>query len=81
MFNCLVSRPTYKHVVHAVVPSFSERRELCVVINSFVSAELLGIAVQHYLVTVHRLVKSFNQTLNKNLLTNNHHHNHRLYIC
>lgn len=42
---------THECVIHAIVPAFGKRDELCVVIESFVAAALGCVAVQHDLVT------------------------------
>jgi len=42
---------TYKHMIHAIVPAFGERNELCVVVKQLVSTEVGRVAVQHHLVT------------------------------
>ena len=38
-------------MIHTIVPSFGERHELRVVVNSLVSTKLGRVTVQHYLVT------------------------------
>ena len=42
---------TYKHVIHAIVPAFSECSEFCIMIYTFVSTKLASVAVQQDLVT------------------------------
>jgi len=49
--DCLTSCNTYKHVIHAVVPSFGKCNVLRVVNNSLVATKLAGVAVQHYLIS------------------------------
>jgi len=61
---------THKHMIHAIVPSFGERRELRVMVDSLVSAELGRVTVQHYLVSVHLLSPFYRHTQPCNISQN-----------